>query len=48
MENLSLVAEVETSEELEEKELYVVWVKGTRVVVHVAAEVCVLEGRKGG
>lgn len=48
MEDLSSVAEVQASQELEEKELHIVWVEGTRVVLHVATEICVLGGRRRG
>lgn len=48
MEDLSLVTEVQASQELEEKELYVVWIEGTRVVLHVATEICVLGGGERG
>ena len=47
MEDLSLVTEVQASQELEEKELYVVWIEGTRVVLHVATEICILGGGRG-
>ena len=46
MEYLPFVAEVQASQELEEKELYIVRVKGTRAILHVATEVCVLGGRR--
>ena len=42
------VAEVETSEELEEEELHVVRVEGSWVLLHVAAQVRLLGGREGG
>ena len=45
MKDFSLVAEVQTSQQLEEKELYVVWVQGTRMVLHVPTEIRILEGR---
>ena len=48
MEDLSFMAEVQASQELEEKELYIVWVEGTRVVLHVATEICVLGVRRRG
>ena len=48
MEDLSFVAEVQASQELEEKELHIVWVKGTRVVLHVATEICILGGTRRG
>ena len=48
MEDLSFVAEVQASQELEEKQLYIVRVEGTRAILHVATEVCVLGGRERG
>ena len=38
---LPLVTEAETSEQLKEQHLYIVRVEGSRVLLHVAAQVCV-------
>ena len=52
MEDLPTVAEVEAPQQLEHEQLDVVGVQGTRVLLHVATEVCVLRvevwrGRRG-
>ena len=48
MQNLSAVAEVESSEQLEHEESDVVRVQWSRMLLHVVAEVCVLVGAEHG
>ena len=42
VEYLPLMTEAETSEQLEEQHLYIVRLEGSRVLLHVATQVCVL------
>ena len=48
MQNLSAVAEVESSEQLEHEHFDVVRVQRSGMLLHVVAEICVLVGAKHG
>ena len=43
VENLSSVAEVQSSDELKHKESDIVWVEGAWPLLHVVTEVCILQ-----